>query len=250
MIHVKAECAQPGWAYTVGLLESFGHPEMIVIGLNADTAHWLLNECCQRIEKGARLAPEQRAEGLLEGVHCEFRAVSPTWVKELMGFAYWFYGTWDFPVLQCIYPDLKNRFPWEAEFDKAVWRHRQPLIFAGAEAGQVEDHFHRWVAPDASGHMWRFPVPPSAHVFTTKRVAEGKEPILYVCHDASDGAWQFHGPTDSHDEGPVLLCFHHLTDRDPSLHELSDLPPDWAAWRDEVGKPWQRAESPEEQDES
>lgn len=34
---------QPGWAYTVGLSQTFEHPELILFGLPLDVAHVLLN---------------------------------------------------------------------------------------------------------------------------------------------------------------------------------------------------------------
>ncbi len=60
----------------------------------------------------------------------------------------------------------------------------------------------------------------------------GTEPVTYVSHDAEDGAWQFLGDSMSDGGDPVISCFHHPIDRDPSLAELADLPLGWYAERE------------------
>ena len=40
--------------------------------------------------------------------------------------------------------------------------------------------------------------------------------------------------------GPVVSCFHHPIDKDPSLSDLADLPLGWAAERAKLGEPWTR----------
>jgi hypothetical protein len=72
----------------------------------------------------------------------------------------------------------------------------------------------------------------------------GDEPILYVYHDQEDGAWQFHGPGESNLESAVLVCLHHIVDKDPSITELVDLPLGWYAVREKVTDPWKREISP------
>jgi hypothetical protein len=68
------------------------------------------------------------------------------------------------------------------------------------------------------------PVRPPTGVYTTKRIMKNEEPITYVCHDLHDGAWQFHGPSDSPPGSATLVCFHHIVDNDRSIGELSGLP--------------------------
>lgn len=63
-----------------------------------------------------------------------------------------------------------------------------------------------------------------------------------VVHDAEDGAWQFHAP-----DGPdvvigqgALVGLREVTDLDPSILQLADLPEDWIAFRDTPTSPWFR----------
>lgn len=153
-----------------------------------------------------------------------------------MGWARWFYGDVQFPVLQCVYPDLANTFPWEAGFTKE-WRSRQPLLFASATETAVEKRF--WEANEKGSvyEGWVFEDGPHLLIFTTKRINEQKEPITYVYHD-DGGDWQFHGPSDSPPESGVAICFHHIVDHDSTIKELADLQQGWCARRDKVGDPW------------
>src|ERR1700676_5364645 len=128
IIQVRSEHGITGWSYTIGLYETFQQPEIIVIGLKKDTAHFVLNEVAKLMKQGVRLVNNHREKELLEKVECEFKDVEKRWLEQVMGYAMWFYGGDEFPVLQCVYPDLENRFPWEAEFD-SDWRGRQALLF-------------------------------------------------------------------------------------------------------------------------
>ena len=139
-----------------------------------------------------------------------------------MGFATWFNGTNEFPVFQIVYPDLANRFPWEGQFDE-TWRDRQPLLFAHSPLSVADRDF--WAAndPESSLYSWKFKEAPHIGIFTTKRVISGDDPVTRVFHDASDGAWQFHGPPESKKEDLAIVCFHHIVDRDSTINDLADL---------------------------
>lgn len=226
VIQVREEGGAPGWSYTVGLGDVLGLPELIVIGLKAEVAHCLLNECAGRLQAGTRLVEGGRVQGLLANVECEFRSVEKRWLRRTMGYAVWFYGGDDFEALQCVYPDLANRFPWEEGFDNN-WRSRQPLLFSHTLSSGVENDF--W-APNSSLHDWKFSDPPDTRVFTTKRVMNRQDSVTRVFHEVEDGAWQFLGTGDALVEDVVCACLHHIIDKDPTLKELADLPLGWCAW--------------------
>lgn len=249
VIQVREEGGSPGWSYTVGLTDVLGCPELIVIGLKPDVAHSLLNECAGRVQQGIRLREGERADGLLANVECEFRAVEKRWIRQTMGYGVWFYGGDEFAVLQCVYPDLKNRFPWQTDFD-ATWRNRQPLLFPHSLNSNVENDF--WAAndPNSSLHKWKFNDSPHTGVFTTKRVMSGEDSITRVFHDIEDGAWQFHGPQDTDPKDIAYVCMHHVIDKDASISELHDLPLGWCAWRDGVASPWKRELTPPDAEET
>lgn len=226
-----------GWSYTVGVFDTTGKPEIITVGLLPDTAHFALNEAAKLLRAGVDLT-HGRHRDLVGEVECEFRPVDQKWVEQLMGWALWYYDGSDFPVLQAVYPDLKNRFPEDEGFDEAF---EQPLMQPASPMTRVEEDF--WASTDPKSRLfnWKFPDPPHTGIFLSETVHKGTEPVTYVSHDAADGAWQFLGDSMSDGGGPVISCFHHPIDRDPSLAELADLPLGWYAQRGKPGEPWVRA---------
>jgi len=249
IIQVREAGGHPGWSYTIGLGDILGCPELIVIGLKGNVALSLLNDCADRLQQGLRLESGSRAQGLLANVECEFRVIEKRWLKQTMGYARWFYGGDDFSALQCVYPDLGSRFPWDDEFD-AKWRSRQPLLFPHSLPSRVEEDF--WAAnnPNSSLHDWKFNEPPHTGVFTTKRVMNGDDQVTRVFHDIEDGAWQFHGPDESRSEDITYVCFHHVVDRDATIQDLADLATGWCAWRESAFTPWIRELTAADADES
>jgi len=248
IIQVRPKNEIPAWSYTIGLYENFGQPEVIVVGLKEDTARFVLNEVRVLFRSGVVFDERHRQSDLLANVDCEFRAVERRWLEAgVTGYANWFYGGDEYPVLQCIHPDLKGVFPWEQGFD-ASWRNRQALLFPKAPQSHVERDF--WAAhdPKSSLYHWKFPVSPHTLVFTPESIMNGAEPVLYVYRGASDGAWQFHGAGESSIEEAVAICFHHIVDRDPTIKQLADLPLGWCASRKTASDPWVREQAPPEED--
>lgn len=243
ILQIREENGHPGWSFTVGLYDTLGCPELIVIGLKPELAQSVLNECANRLQSGTRFEDGNRANELLANVECEFKKIESKWIRQTMGYAVWFYGDDDFPVLQCVYPDLENHFAWENGFN-SKFRNRQPLLFPISLSGQAEHDF--WAAndPGSSLYDWKFKDPPHTGIFTTKKVMAGTDPITRVFHDLDDGAWQFHGPEESKSEDIAYVCFHHIVDKDSTINDLADLPMGWCAWRENVGSPWTRKLTP------
>jgi hypothetical protein len=92
VIHVKPQQPIPGWSYTIGLYETLQQPELIVVSMKQDLAHYLVNEAARRMKLGLRLAGGHREKELLENVECEFKKVEQRWAKHVMGYALWFYA--------------------------------------------------------------------------------------------------------------------------------------------------------------
>jgi hypothetical protein len=229
-----------GWSYTIGIFDTSGKPEIITVGLPPETAHFALNEAAKLLRAGVDLT-QGRHRDLIGEVECEFRTVDRKWVGHLMDWAVWYYDGPNFRVLQAVYPDLENRFPEDAGFDRAF---EQPMMQPTAPMTRAEEDFWASADPTSSLFNWKFPDPPHARVFLSETVHKGTEPVVFVSHDADDGAWQFLGSSMSDAGGPVISCFHHPIDRDPSLAELADLPLGWYAERRTVGEAWIRKKHP------
>jgi len=245
VVSVKRTQHGLGWSYTIGVFDTCGQPELIAVGLVPETAHFALNAAAKLLRAGVDLTSGRHGD-LVGEVECEFRPVDPKWIEQLMGWAMWYYGGIDFPVLQVVYPDLENRFPTDEGFDKSF---EQPLMQPSAPMTRLENDFWASTDPESSLFNWKFQDPPHTGVFLSETVHNGSEPVTYVSHDADDGAWQFLGSSMADGGGPVLSCFHHPIDGDPSLTELADLPLGWFAERTKVGEPWVRRRKPSPADE-
>ena len=246
VLNVKRSQYGLGWAYTIGVFDTCGKPEIITVGLPPETAHFSLNEAANLLRAGVDLT-KSRHRDIVGKVECEFRPVGRKWIEQLMGWAIWYYGGSEFPVLQAVYPDLENRFPENQQFDSQF---EQPLMQPSAPMTKVENDFWASTDPKSSLFDWKFPDPPHTRVFLSEAVHKGAEAITFVSHDAEDGAWQFLGDSMSDGGGPVISCFHHPIDQDTTLTELADLPLGWYAEREKVGKPWVRKQrTPEEEPE-
>ena len=79
--------------------------------------------------------------------------------------------------------------------------------------------------------------PANLGVIVCPHVFKNERPILYVCR--ADGDWQFLcGNGDHTDSSGHLVGVGHLTERDPSLHDLANLPPDYEAERKSTDDSW------------
>lgn len=130
MITVPADERQPGFTYTVGLSHSYGHPEVIVFGLPSPTAQRILERIADLVQTGAVFADGNQSDEILRGHTCQFRGVLPSHFPAHFGRAGWFYGSWGFPAIQCVWPDQAGRFPWEPECEQVIIRVQAALYSA------------------------------------------------------------------------------------------------------------------------
>lgn len=103
----------PPFAYTVGLF-GLGHPELLVFGLDPETACSLLNSAGDRVQDDEALLPGQLLT-FDEWTH----QVIPEGVPnpgDIVFSANRFYqrpAEYSVPVLQLSYDDFEGRFPWD-----------------------------------------------------------------------------------------------------------------------------------------
>lgn len=116
VITIPEEGGLPGWAFSVGLYQSFRHPEVVVFGLTSDLLSFVVMEASEQVKQGKIIVPDQPYEGLFRGVSCAFKTVHPVWYRPFLGLAVWYYMNETFPTLQCFWPDAKKRYPWDDGF--------------------------------------------------------------------------------------------------------------------------------------
>lgn len=77
-----------------------------------------------------------------------------------------------------------------------------------------------------------------------RQVLDGSEPILLFSHDEDDHGWQFIGVSDATMADGRVVSLEEIVRLDPTVLEVSDLPPGWQAVRGFVGGAWSRRPHP------
>ncbi len=132
VVKIAEDDRGPGFAYTVGLARNYGHPEVLMSGLDLDLLHDILNDIGAQVRDGARFAPGDRSDDVLEGYSVAFRAIAAEAIPTYLGAAQRFYGDTPFAALHCLWPDRDGRFPWDAGVTE--WARRaQPALSDGPE---------------------------------------------------------------------------------------------------------------------
>ena len=127
VIHVHEEGDLPPFSYSVGIQQSSGAPEVVVIGLKEPISHYAVNEYNRRVRSGERFYPGQFYSGFLEGFDVQFVVVDRAHYEEYFGWNRWLYDGNEFDVLQMVYPSTDGVWPWGAAAS-SWFRTRQPLL--------------------------------------------------------------------------------------------------------------------------
>ena len=210
----------PTFVYTIGLYKTFGHAELISFGLKLELLHGLLCDCAELIENGYTIESYKPYNQFLDRYPVQFIPVLGAHYPEYFGYAGWFYGSWDFPAIQLVWPDMEGRFPWEEDFNDNLYL-KQKLL-------DRDPHF-------------KFIEKTNRGVYTTRQVMQDNYPIFTVHHE-QDRDWQFLCGTTYEYEDLVVVCLEHIVEKDPSVNELYDLPYGWMAFREKPGDNWEREE--------
>jgi hypothetical protein len=129
-VFAQADEEEPGWAFSIGMFQTFAHPEVIIFGLPLDRCANIINEIGKAIRAGQRFeSRKEYADILAEPYMCAFRQVPDRQYGDYVGYALWFYERDGFPLLQCFWPDKHGNFPWDESCNEYV-RKAQPLLFA------------------------------------------------------------------------------------------------------------------------
>jgi Domain of unknown function (DUF4262) len=128
VMKIMPEGDDPGWAFTIGLFRTFGHPEVVVFGLESGAMHAILNSVGELVRAGTVLSDGSETGEVLERYRCRFRSVDRFWYPYVLGYATWFYGGSEFPAVQLFWPDKLHRYPWEPAFETSLFKN-EPLLF-------------------------------------------------------------------------------------------------------------------------
>jgi hypothetical protein len=114
-VNVIEEDGCPPWSYSIGFYETFGFPELIVIGRSRATAQYILKIIADRLERNESPDLTLPNISIVPGVMCLFREVLPRYYADYVGFALWFYRKRKFPMYQVVWSNSQGLYPWNAE---------------------------------------------------------------------------------------------------------------------------------------
>ena len=131
LIQINADTQGPAFVYSIGMMETLGHPEMIMCGLAPKVMATVINCVGHQVRKGRNFAKLGLFEGLLEGYACKVIPVHERWHTEYFGYAMWhrrYVGKINtLKALQCLWPDKNGKFPDEVGCNGEIVK-RQPLL--------------------------------------------------------------------------------------------------------------------------
>jgi len=140
---------EPPFLYTIGLMQTFRHPEFIMFGLDARNAHALFSQLVRDIRAGQSFAePGVRTVVLGGDEHrVGFCRVHPTQHELYLGFAMGFMRgvgrIGELEAVQAFWPDAAGKFPFEVGCDLSVYQ-LQPRLDIGLSAREVWRWQRQW----------------------------------------------------------------------------------------------------------
>jgi hypothetical protein len=119
--------SDPDFAYSIGLWQTYEHPEIILVGLPLDIGHQIINAVGAAVQNGKRYTAGSISDEFLEGYTVTFRTVPEYQYGAYLGWGTRYYRHAPFPVLQLVFPDRAGRWPWHADV-AADFRSAQPVL--------------------------------------------------------------------------------------------------------------------------
>jgi hypothetical protein len=118
---VAGNDSNPIFSYSTGLFHSYGHPEVIVLGLgDCDNSQGVISAIGSQVKKGKAFNIDRLYDTILESYKCCFRPVLRDKYSDYMYWMDWFYERESVPVLQCLWPDRDGNFPVDQKCSRIV----------------------------------------------------------------------------------------------------------------------------------
>ena len=115
------------FGYSIGLYETFGQPEIVIVGLRLERVPGIIDTIGALMKQGVKFEDGTESDQVLKGYPCTFRTVGWEFYGQYFGAGIWYYGGLSFPVLQCVYPDYEGRYPWQPGASPE-FRAQQPVL--------------------------------------------------------------------------------------------------------------------------
>ena len=127
LIHGEEE--EPSFLYTIGLWETYRHPEILLFatGQDPNAVAGSFRALIKRVIEGERLEAGRVYAKVFAEYDGAVREILPQYFPRYLEMAVLTYDTYDFPAVQLYWPDLEGRFPWQSGFDLQLFP-LQPIL--------------------------------------------------------------------------------------------------------------------------
>ena len=111
----------PPYAYTVGITETYGCPELLIFGVGEQIANVVFHSVVDKIKNGSRFADGALLVDVLN-LPCAIKVISDEAARP---FALHVFARYERASLkpnfqQVVYPDRAGVFPWEKDYDQEM----------------------------------------------------------------------------------------------------------------------------------
>ncbi|WP_051279426.1 DUF4262 domain-containing protein [Chitinilyticum aquatile] len=134
VIAVFGDQNNPPFAYTIGLAQR-GQPDLLIIGVGQEAAHFFLNEVARRMQAGESF-PDCEPIAELANLPCALRDIPTAAAIERHAIqANYYYadkGITDYRFRQLVISDRAGLLPWEDGYDHAYMDPRQACLWRQA----------------------------------------------------------------------------------------------------------------------
>jgi hypothetical protein len=116
-LHVSPRVGEEGasFTYTIGLVLTYDHPELMIFGLGREKSHRILCKCVEMIKSGTQFPTNERVSDVLaRDFDVVFKPVRKECFGEYLGTAVRHYGHKEFGAYVLFWPDKEDRFVWES----------------------------------------------------------------------------------------------------------------------------------------
>jgi hypothetical protein len=137
----------PPFVYTVGLMQTFDHPEAIIFGLEPREAHGILAVIVANLRTGTRYESAGKFDNVLDGYLIGARPVHTSQHDRYLGYAMGFCREigriGELQAVQFFWPDKDGRFPFEPNCDLDVDQ-CQPRLDVPLTPSELEEMETDW----------------------------------------------------------------------------------------------------------
>ena len=121
------EKKHPDFTYSIGIQETSGVPEAIVVGLSSKLGGFIINEYNRQVRAGKRFRRGRPYEGFLEGFSVYIEPARPKALGEYTIGCDRYYKEKAFSVVQIVWPSTSGVWPWQREASK-WFKTNQPML--------------------------------------------------------------------------------------------------------------------------